>query len=284
MQYIKQIDILRKQIKEYKKQGKIIGLVPTMGALHEGHASLFDAARKECDIVVASVFVNPIQFGPNEDFDKYPRPIEDDKKVAETHGVDILFNPEVEEIIGDNLLAFVDINKLSDNLCGAKRPGHFRGVCTIVSKLFNIVTPDKGFFGKKDIQQLMIIKKFVADLNFDIEIIGCPIIRESDGLAKSSRNKYLSDSERQDAAVINIALKHTVEMYNKGEKNAAKLTDAFLSTMFNIASAKIDYVHIVDENMQNVQTATDGNILAAAVYIGNTRLIDNHILGEQICW
>ncbi len=284
MQYIKKIDQLRQIIKQYKKEGKIIGLVPTMGALHEGHASLFDAARKECDVVVASVFVNPIQFGPNEDFHKYPRPIENDKKIAEEHGVDVLFNPEVDEIIGDNLLAFVDINKLSDNLCGAKRPGHFRGVCTIVSKLFNIVQPDKGFFGKKDIQQLTIIKKFVKDLNFDIEVVPCNIVRESDGLAKSSRNKYLSAAEREDAVAINRALKSAVNAYNNGEKKAAALIETFRNEITKIASAKVDYISIVDENMANVETAADGNIFAVAVYIGTTRLIDNHILGEQLCW
>jgi pantoate--beta-alanine ligase len=255
-----------------------------MGALHKGHVSLIESSKKSCDITVVSVFVNPIQFGPNEDFHKYPRPIEQDIKICEEVEVDILFNPAVEEIIGDNLKTFVDISDLGDNLCGAKRPGHFRGVATIVSKLFNITTPNRAFFGKKDIQQLYIIKKMVEDLNFNIEIIPCSIIREADGLAMSSRNRYLSEKERIDSLVINRTLKEAVKLIEDGEINSKNVISFFENKIKEINSAKIDYVNVVNENMKNVELIEKGNIIAIAVYIGKTRLIDNHIIGEKICW
>ncbi|HNZ26238.1 MAG TPA: pantoate--beta-alanine ligase [Spirochaetota bacterium] len=284
MHYLKDISEVRKKISEYKKNNKSIGLVPTMGALHKGHVSLIESSKKSCDITVVSVFVNPIQFGPNEDFHKYPRPIEQDIKICEEVEVDILFNPAVEEIIGDNLKTFVDISDLGDNLCGAKRPGHFRGVATIVSKLFNITTPNRAFFGKKDIQQLYIIKKMVEDLNFNIEIIPCSIIREADGLAMSSRNRYLSEKERIDSLVINRTLKEAVKLIEDGEINSKNVISFFENKIKEINSAKIDYVNVVNENMKNVELIEKGNIIAIAVYIGKTRLIDNHIIGEKICW
>jgi len=284
LHYLKDISEVRKKISEYKKNNKSIGLVPTMGALHKGHVSLIESSKKSCDITVVSVFVNPIQFGPNEDFHKYPRPIEQDIKICEEVEVDILFNPAVEEIIGDNLKTFVDISDLGDNLCGAKRPGHFRGVATIVSKLFNITTPNRAFFGKKDIQQLYIIKKMVEDLNFNIEIIPCSIIREADGLAMSSRNRYLSEKERIDSLVINRTLKEAVKLIEDGEINSKNVISFFENKIKEINSAKIDYVNVVNENMKNVELIEKGNIIAIAVYIGKTRLIDNHIIGEKICW
>ncbi|HOF00516.1 MAG TPA: pantoate--beta-alanine ligase [Spirochaetota bacterium] len=284
MDYLKDISEVRKKISKYKKNNKSIGLVPTMGALHKGHVSLIESSKKSCDITVVSVFVNPIQFGPNEDFHKYPRPIEQDIKICEEVGVDILFNPTVEEIIGDNLKTFVDISDLGDNLCGAKRPSHFRGVATIVSKLFNITTPNRAFFGKKDIQQLYIIKKMVEDLNFNIEIIPCSIIREADGLAMSSRNRYLSEKERIDSLVINRTLKEAVKLIEDGELSSKNIISFFENKIKEINSAKIDYVNVVDENMKNVELIEKGNIIAIAVYIGKTRLIDNHIIGEKICW
>jgi len=284
LDYLKDISEVRKKISKYKKNNKSIGLVPTMGALHKGHVSLIESSKKSCDITVVSVFVNPIQFGPNEDFHKYPRPIEQDIKICEEVGVDILFNPTVEEIIGDNLKTFVDISDLGDNLCGAKRPSHFRGVATIVSKLFNITTPNRAFFGKKDIQQLYIIKKMVEDLNFNIEIIPCSIIREADGLAMSSRNRYLSEKERIDSLVINRTLKEAVKLIEDGELSSKNIISFFENKIKEINSAKIDYVNVVDENMKNVELIEKGNIIAIAVYIGKTRLIDNHIIGEKICW
>lgn len=284
MDYIKSISEIRYKISEYKNSGKSIGLVPTMGALHKGHVSLIEKSKQNCDITIVSVFVNPIQFGPNEDFHKYPRPIEQDIRICEEAGVDILFNPTVEEIIGDNLKTFVDINDLGSNLCGAKRPGHFRGVATIVSKLFNIIKPDKAFFGKKDIQQLYIIKKMVDDLNFDLEIIPCSIIREDNGLAMSSRNRYLSEKERVDSLIINVALKKAIKLIENGEIYSKNIIKFFENNISKIVSAKIDYISVVDKNMTNVEFVEKGNILAVAVYIGKTRLIDNHIIGEEICW
>jgi len=284
LDYIKSISEIRYKISEYKNSSKSIGLVPTMGALHKGHVSLIEKSKQNCDITIVSVFVNPIQFGPNEDFHKYPRPIEQDIRICEEAGVDILFNPTVEEIIGDNLKTFVDINDLGSNLCGAKRPGHFRGVATIVSKLFNIIKPDKAFFGKKDIQQLYIIKKMVDDLNFDLEIIPCSIIREDDGLAMSSRNRYLSEKERVDSLIINVALKKAIKLIENGEIYSKNIIKFFENNISKIVSAKIDYISVVDKNMTNVEFVEKGNILAVAVYIGKTRLIDNHIIGEEICW
>src|SRR3712207_723064 len=208
MKTIKNIKDLRIEIDMWKKAGLSIGLVPTMGFLHEGHKSLIQRAVKENDKVVVSIFINPIQFGPNEDYDKYPRDIEKDSKLCTDAGASLIFNPEVEEMYpGKNPLTFVNVENITNCLCGAKRPGHFQGVCTIVSKLFNIVAPNKAYFGEKDAQQLSVIKQMVKDLNFPIEIIGCPIVREKDGLAKSSRNTYLSIKERQAALILSKSLK-----------------------------------------------------------------------------
>lgn len=202
MKIVSTINEVREQVKEWKKEGNTIGFVPTMGYLHEGHASLIDAARKNNGKVVVSIFVNPIQFGPNEDLDSYPRDLEHDAKLCEEHGVDLIFHPTPEEMYGDNFYTFVDMDVLTKELCGLSRPVHFRGVCTVVSKLFNIVTPDNAYFGQKDAQQLAIIKRMVKDLNMPLSIHGCPIIREEDGLAKSSRNTYLSPEERKAALVL----------------------------------------------------------------------------------
>lgn len=284
MEVIKNIKEVRELIKKYKRENKKIGFVPTMGALHKGHESLIKRSIKENDITVVSIFVNPIQFGPNEDFNKYPRPFEEDKKICSNLGVDILFNPEKDEIFGNNFLTFVDIEKLQNNLCGIKRPGHFKGVCTIVTKLFNIITPDRSYFGKKDIQQLIIIKKMVEDLNFDIEIIPCPIVRESDGLAMSSRNKYLSQEERNDAVILNIAIKESIYLIKKGEKDSNKIISFIKQKINDVKSARIDYIKIVNQDMLDKDFIENGDILALAVFIGTTRLIDNHIIGEDIDW
>ena len=264
----------RQLVKEWKKEGKSIGLVPTMGFLHEGHASLIARARKENDIVVVSDFVNPTQFGPNEDLEAYPRDFERDSALCESLGADLIFHPEPEEMYHDPC-AFVSIDTLSETLCGKTRPIHFKGVCTVVSKLFHIVAPDRAYFGQKDAQQLAIIKKMVLDLNFDLEVIGCPIVREEDGLAKSSRNTYLSQEERKAALCLSKAVKKGQELIQAGCS-----AEAVLSPMRAIIEAeplaKIDYVSMVDAlTMQPVENVEKDVLVAMAVYIGKTRLIDN---------
>jgi pantoate--beta-alanine ligase len=283
MKVIKKIDDLRKILKEVRKENKSIGFVPTMGALHDGHLYLMKESIKNNDYTVVSIFVNPIQFIHGEDFNKYPRDLEKDKKLANDAGVDLIFNPEPGEILGDNLLTFVDIMKLQDNLCGLSRPGHFKGVCTIVTKLFNIVRPDKAYFGKKDIQQLFIIKKMTNDLNFDIDIIPCKIIREKDGLAMSSRNQYLSKIERNHATIIFKSLKEAVNLIENGEENANVIIEMINIKIREVGYSRIDYVKIVNENMENVNKISKGNIIACAVFFRETRLIDNYIIGENLC-
>lgn len=278
MKIVSTINEVREQVKEWKKEGNTIGFVPTMGYLHEGHASLIDAARKNNGKVVVSIFVNPIQFGPNEDLDSYPRDLEHDAKLCEEHGVDLIFHPTPEEMYGDNFYTFVDMDVLTKELCGLSRPVHFRGVCTVVSKLFNIVIPDNAYFGQKDAQQLAIIKRMVKDLNMPLSIHGCPIIREEDGLAKSSRNTYLSPEERKAALVLSRSLKLGKKLIEDGEKDARKVIAAIRGEIEKEPLAKIDYVEIVDWNTLEPVESTEGEILTAmAVYIGKTRLIDNFI-------
>ena len=279
MKIVSTINEVREQVKEWKKEGNTIGFVPTMGYLHEGHASLIDAARKNNGKVVVSIFVNPIQFGPNEDLDSYPRDLEHDAKLCEEHGVDLIFHPTPEEMYGDNFYTFVDMDVLTKELCGLSRPVHFRGVCTVVSKLFNIVTPDNAYFGQKDAQQLAVIRHMVNDLSFGIEIVGCPIIREEDGLAKSSRNTYLSEDERKAALVLSRSLKEGRKLVEDGEKDAAKVKKTITDIIEKEALAKIDYVEVVDWNTLEPVEKIDGPVLTAiAVYIGKTRLIDNFIV------
>ena len=219
MKILKTVAEVRETIKSWRKEGFSIGFVPTMGYLHEGHQSLIKKAHEQNDKVIVSVFVNPMQFGPNEDFESYPRDIERDSKICEEAGGNVIFNPEISEMYDEYFSSFVNMDTLPNGLCGKSRPIHFKGVCTVVAKLFNIVTPDRAYFGQKDAQQLAIIKRMVSDLNFDIEIIGCPIIREDDGLAKSSRNTYLNPEERQAAVVLSKALNLGRELVEKGEKN-----------------------------------------------------------------
>ena len=276
MKIVKSIDELRKDLKGYKLEGKSIGLVPTMGFLHEGHASLIRKARAENDIVVVSDFINPIQFGPKEDLKTYPRDLESDSKLCENIGVDFIFAPEASEMYHDRK-TFVDIEDMSNNLCGAKRPGHFRGVCTVCTKLFNITGADRAYFGQKDAQQVAIIKKVVFDLNIPIEIIPCPIVREDDGLALSSRNTYLSDKERKAALCLSRAIFKGEEL----AKNGASVSEV-LEKMKEIISserlAKIDYISAVDlATMKDSKDFADDRLVAIAVYIGKTRLIDNFI-------
>ena len=274
MQVTKSIKETRDIVKEWKREGLTVGLVPTMGFLHEGHASLIKRAREENDRVAVSVFVNPTQFGPNEDLEAYPRDFERDSALCEGIGADLIFHPEPEDMY-DNPCAYVSIEKLSDNLCGKTRPIHFRGVCTVVSKLFNIVTPDRAYFGQKDAQQLAIIKKMVKDLNFDIEIIGCPIVREEDGLANSSRNTYLTAEERKAALCLSRSVAKGQEIIKNGMK-AEKLLGEMTEVINAEPLAKIDYVSVVDAlTMEPVEKIDRPVLVAMAVYIGKTRLIDN---------
>ena len=283
MDIIYKIEEAKEIIKQKKNEGKRIGLVPTMGALHEGHLSLIKASIDTSDYTAVSIFVNPIQFAQGGDFNKYPRDLEKDINLAESIGVDLLFIPEADEIFGDNLLTYVDIKKLSDNLCGITRPGHFRGVCTIVVKLFNILTPDVAFFGKKDIQQLYIIKKMTEDLNFDIDIVACSIIREKNGLAMSSRNSYLSEVERKGASIVYQSIKKAIKIINNGEIASDVVINIIKDMIDSVKSARIDYVKIVNKDMEDVSAISKGNIIALAVYFGRTRLIDNYIIGEKLC-
>lgn len=267
---------VREQVKAWRKEGLSVGLVPTMGYLHEGHQSLIARAAAENDKVVVSVFVNPIQFGPNEDFATYPRDLEKDAALCEATGADLIFHPEPEEMYAPDFCTHVDMTGLTDNLCGAKRPGHFRGVCTVVSKLFHIVAPDRAYFGEKDAQQLAVIRRMVRDLNFDLEIVGCPIVREADGLAKSSRNTYLSSAERRAALVLSRSLEAAKTMMERGECRAAMVLGAVRAELESEPLAEVDYVKMVDSlTMEDVDKAEQDVLVAIAVYIGKTRLIDN---------
>ena len=278
MKIVETINEVRARVKEWKKQGLTIGLVPTMGYLHEGHQSLMDAARKENDKVVVSIFVNPMQFGPTEDLAEYPRDLDHDAKVCENAGVDLVFHPEPEEMYEPDFCSFVDMTGLTEGLCGKTRPIHFRGVCTVVNKLFNIVQPDRAYFGQKDGQQLAVVRRMVRDLNMDIEIVGCPIVREEDGLAKSSRNTYLSPEERKAALILSKTIALGEELA-KTEKDAGKVIAAMKENIETEPLAKIDYVEAVDAvSMAPVNTLEGECMLAVAVYIGKTRLIDNTLL------
>ncbi|WP_308780246.1 pantoate--beta-alanine ligase [uncultured Clostridium sp.] len=276
MKVINNINELRDLVREWKKEGLTIGFVPTMGYLHEGHESLIKRASKENDKSIVSIFVNPTQFAPNEDLESYPRDLEKDKELCNRNNVDIIFNPTPEEMYCDDFVTFVNMNGLTEGLCGKSRPTHFRGVCTVVTKLFNIVKADRAYFGEKDAQQLAVIKRLVRDLNIDIEIIGCPIVREEDGLAKSSRNVYLSKDERAAAIVLNRALKEAHRLINNGERNSCIIKKIIEDIISNEELAKVDYVEVVDAlNLKKVDIIERDTLIAIAVYIGKTRLIDN---------
>ena len=280
MKIVGTVKEVREQVKEWKKQGLSVGFVPTMGYLHEGHKSLMDAARKGNDKVVVSIFVNPMQFGPTEDLATYPRDLDHDAALCESAGVDLIFHPEAEEMYEKDFCSFVDMTGLTEGLCGKTRPIHFRGVCTVVNKLFNIVTPDHAYFGQKDGQQLAVIKRMVRDLNMDIEIVGCPIVREEDGLAKSSRNTYLSSEERKAALILSKTVALGKELA-KTEKDANKVVEAMKKNIETEPLAKIDYVEAVDAlSMPPVEKLEGTCMLAMAVYIGKTRLIDNTLINE----
>lgn len=270
---------VRQQVKEWKKQGLTVGFVPTMGYLHEGHKSLIDRAVKENDRVVVSIFVNPIQFAPNEDLESYPRDIEKDTQLCSNAGADLIFNPTPEEMYPNDFSTSVVMNGLTEELCGKTRPTHFGGVCTVVSKLFNIVAPDRAYFGEKDAQQLAIIKRMVQDLNFDIEIKGCPIVREDDGLAKSSRNTYLSSEERKAALVLSKSIALGKKMVQDGERDVKNVVDAMTKCISSEPLARIDYVSVVDAlSITPIEKYSGYTLTAIAVYIGKTRLIDNFMI------
>lgn len=276
MQVVKTIEELRSIVKWWRGEGHSVGLVPTMGYLHEGHKSLIVKAVSENDRVVVSDFVNPTQFGVNEDLSSYPRDIDRDAALCEEAGADLIFHPEPEEMYFKDNCTFVDMDHLTKGLCGKTRPTHFRGVCTVVSKLFHIVTPDRAYFGQKDAQQLAVIRRMVRDLNFNIEIVGCPIVREEDGLAMSSRNTYLNPAERKAALILHKSLTLGEEMIQAGEKDAKKVRDAIVKNIRTERLARMDYVELVDaETLEPVKTITGPILAATAVYIGKTRLIDN---------
>ena len=268
---------VREQVKAWKKDGLTVGLVPTMGYLHEGHASLMKKGVEQCDKVVVSVFLNPMQFGPTEDLAAYPRDFERDSKLCEDMGVEMIFHPEPEEMYSPHFCSYVDMSVLTEDLCGKSRPVHFRGVCTVCNKLFNIVQPDKAFFGEKDAQQLAVIKRMVEDLNMDLEIVGCPIVREEDGLAKSSRNTYLNAEERKAALILSKSIFLGQKMIEEGERDARKVVKAMTELIETEPQAHIDYVKVVDGlTMQPIDVIDRPIVTAIAVYINDTaRLIDN---------
>ncbi len=282
---INKITEVREIIKEWKAKGLRVGLVPTMGALHEGHLSLIKKAKETCDRVVVSVFVNPIQFGPSEDFDKYPRTLEEDKKLCDKEGVEVVFAPTPREMYGDGRLSNDTLTYVCppyfyvDKLCGKSRVGHFDGVCTVVMKLFNIVQPDTAFFGQKDAQQVIIIKKMVKDLNVPIEIIQCPIVREESGLALSSRNKYLSENGKKDALVLSNILKNIKSCYQRGITDISALKETAYS--FLTDKHDLEYLEILDKNtLEEIKKANKDSIALIACRVDGVRLIDNINLGE----
>lgn len=277
------ISQVRDQVRQWRREGLTVGLVPTMGYLHEGHGSLVGKAAEDCDRVVASVFVNPTQFAPGEDLASYPRDFERDCEILEKQGCSMVFHPSVDEMYPDGngkTDTYIEIlNDMPKQLCGRTRPNHFRGVGTVVGKLFNIVLPDKAYFGEKDAQQLAIIRRMVRDLSYGIEIVGCPIVREPDGLAKSSRNIHLKPDERKAAAVLYRSLKIAEEMASDGEKSSKTVTDAVRAEIEKEPLAEVEYVSAVDSlSMEPVETVGKGTLIAIAVRIGQTRLIDNCVL------
>jgi len=279
MEIVNKIDELFVTRNGIRSRGGRLGLVPTMGALHEGHLSLIRAAKAKSDVVASSIFVNPTQFGPNEDFSRYPRDLEKDLALLERDGVDLVFVPSVEEMYPQQSVTWVAVEGLSDRLCGKSRPGHFRGVATVVAKLFNIVEPDIAFFGQKDAAQVAIIRRMVRDLNMPVQIEVCPIVREPDGLAMSSRNAYLSPEQRQDALVLFRSLLRVRELFADGERNPAILIKAAKNVLSGSSAVRLDYFEIVDpDELTPLALINQPALVAVAAFVGNTRLIDNIVL------
>ena len=284
MEVSETIESVRELVKAARIEGKRVGLVPTMGALHIGHTSLIEAAVKQCDFVVVSIYVNPTQFGPGEDFENYPRPVEADLKICRKCGADVVFMPKQEVMYAGENLTWVKVEKLTESLCGRNRPVHFRGVTTVCTKLFNIIGPDAAYFGQKDAQQSIVIKRMAADLNMPLEIVVCPTVREPDGLAVSSRNKYLTDKQRQEATCLYESLQKCRQMTDGGTRAAQEIISEMRSILSRPSSAKIDYVSIVDaETLRDVDEIAGKVLAAVAVKIGDARLIDNILidLSEQ---
>ena len=283
MKILRTVKEIQAYAKDMKAAGKKIGLVPTMGALHEGHLTLMRKARENCDIVIASVFVNPVQFGPNEDYEAYPRRFEADCEKLESAAVDAVFHPEPEEMYPEGFSTYVTVEgEITDKLCGAQRPGHFRGVATVVTKLINLARADEAFFGQKDAQQVVVIRRFVEDLNLNVHINMVPIVREESGLARSSRNQYLSAEEKEAALVLSRSLKRAEEAYAHGERNVEKLKSVVKNTLNDEPLAAVDYVDLYSfPGLTPMYTVAEPALLAIAVKIGKTRLIDNTILGKE---
>ncbi|RKX45858.1 MAG: pantoate--beta-alanine ligase [Thermotogae bacterium] len=283
MELIRKIEEMQSIAKRLRCDGKTLGFVPTMGYLHEGHLSLVRRARKENDVVVVSIFVNPTQFGPNEDYDRYPRDLDRDLKLLKREDVNYVFNPTVGEMYPSNYSTFVTVRELTDVLCGKSRPTHFQGVTTVVTKLFNIVKPTRAYFGQKDAQQYRVVRKMAEDLNMDLEVIECPIVREPDGLAMSSRNVYLNEEERKEAVALYKALKLARQLYNRGERSAQIIKEKMRELIAQYPLVKVDYVEIVTEDLlEPVHILEEGKeyIVAVAAFVGKARLIDNTILGR----
>ncbi len=279
MESAETIESLRKLVAAARAQDKSIGFVPTMGALHAGHISLIEAAAKRCDFVVVSIFVNPTQFAPGEDFQSYPRDFGGDMKICDEAGVDVVFAPTASEMYAQANVTWVDVEKLTLNLCGRSRPAHFRGVTTVCAKLFNIVLPDIAFFGQKDAQQALIIKRMVADLNMPLQVVVCPTVREPDGLAVSSRNQYLSAEERKDAVLLSAALRQCEKLVNAGQLNCKALIESMHKIISRSSKARIEYISIVDtQTLADIDVIEGAALVALAVKIGSTRLIDNIVV------
>lgn len=281
MKIIKKVDEASKAVRKQKEKGKSVGFVPTMGALHEGHLSLIRRARSENGFVVVSIFVNPTQFGPKEDLKRYPKPVKNDISLCKKEGVDLIFYPKVKQMYPEGYKTYVEVKELSGLLCGKPRPMHFKGVATVVTKLFNIIQPDTAYFGQKDAQQAVIIKKMVLDLNMPVKIKVMPIVREKDGLAMSSRNVYLSAKERKDALILFNALKLAKILIRNGQRNTAKIMQRMKELIRKKKSAKIDYIAIVDlDTLKPLYKVTENCLIALAVWIGKTRLVDNIIIRD----
>lgn len=279
MEVAKTIELVKTLVKAARTTGKKIGLVPTMGALHIGHISLIEAAKKECDFVVVSIFVNPTQFGPGEDFKKYPRPLKADLEICRKTGADVVFTPDADRMYPAENLTWVMVEKLSEPLCGKSRQGHFRGVATVCAKLFNIVEPDAAFFGQKDAQQTVIIRRMVSDLNMPLKIVVCPTVRDSDGLAVSSRNQYLTEQQRKAAPLIYKSLQKCSQMARQGTVETGKIIGEMQKILNQSGLIEIEYTEIVDaETLQGLDRIRSGALVAVAVRIGTARLIDNILL------
>ena len=279
MKIVKTIESVRTVVEAARRSGKAIGFVPTMGALHIGHISLIQAAAKECDFVVVSIFVNPTQFGAGEDLEKYPRTLQQDLKLCDKAGVDVVFTPENETMYPGQNLTWVNVEKLTDGLCGQFRPGHFRAVATICNKLFNIVQPDVAYFGQKDAQQAAVIKQIVADLNMPLQVVVCPTVREENGLAVSSRNRYLTDQQKKDAASIYQALVKAQQLVDAGVLESAHIIAAMRTILQQGSSIQVEYISVVDaQTLQPIDTIVSQALIAIAVRIGPARLIDNIIV------